>query len=370
MYELEQSEFPKALPLFDGYLQDPMMHAVIEGRFKGRVFLDDAADPRAALVCTASECMYVAGGQGRGGFNQRLRQLIMTEVIPAHRSAGQEFLSLFSSPESYAEELEELFRDQLPLRTPLSTFAFDRDLFQARHGAFQGLEGGNVALKRLGQEELASPGNEYLASEVLSYWGTMERFSEEGTGYCALDGENLVSWCYVQAYGHGSQTLDIWTAPTHRRQGLGTLVAAAVIEASLSDGYAPFWICDKANVASRKLAERLGFTYTGDICLVDIPFEPFSFYRTLAQHFFLPQGEHRQAVEAYERAFSVHQGDAEDYYHAALAWAGTGEGDRALQYLQKAIDHGWKDAERAAGEPAFSALPAGSWQNLLERSDI
>ena len=219
MYELEQSEFPKALPLFDGYLQDPMMHAVIEGRFKGRVFLDDAADPRAALVCTASECMYVAGGQGRGGFNQRLRQLIMTEVIPAHRSAGQEFLSLFSSPESYAEELEELFHDQLPLRTPLSTFAFDRDLFQARHGAFQGLEGGNVALKRLGQEELASPGNEYLASEVLSYWGTMERFSEEGTGYCALDGENLVSWCYVQAYGHGSQTLDIWTAPTHRRQG-------------------------------------------------------------------------------------------------------------------------------------------------------
>ena len=366
MYELEQSEFHKALPLFDGCLQDPMMHAVIEGRSKGRAFLDDAADPRAALVCTGSECVYVAGGQGRGGFNQQLRQLIMTEVIPAHRSVGQEFLSLFSFPESYAEELEELFSDQLPLRTPLSTFSFDRDLFQARHGTFEGPEGSSVALKKLGKEELASPENEYVASEVLAYRGTIERFLRDGAGYCALDGENLVSWCYVQAYGHGSQTLDIWTAPTHRRQGLGTLVAAAVIEASLSDGYAPFWICDKANLASRKLAERLGFAYTGDICLVDIPFEPFSFYRALAQHFFLPQGEYRQAADAYERAFSVQQGDAEDYYHAAVAWAGTGEGDRALQYLQKAIDHGWKDTERAAGEPAFSALPVDSWRGLLD----
>ena len=147
MHELESGDFGRVLPLFDGYLQDPMMHAVIEGRFKGRVFLDDSADPKAALVCTGSECVYVAGGQGRGGFNQALRHLIMTEVIPAHSSVGQEFLSLFSFPESYAEELEELFSDQLPLRTPLSTFSFDRDLFQARYGTLQGREGGKRRLE-------------------------------------------------------------------------------------------------------------------------------------------------------------------------------------------------------------------------------
>ena len=188
----------------------------------------------------------------------------------------------------------------------------------------------------------------------MAYWGTIDTFLEKGTGFCALEGEDLVSWCYVQAYGHGAQTIDIWTAPSHRRQGLGTLVATAVISRSLSEGYAPFWICDKANVASRKLAERLGFRYQGDIDLVDIPFQPYIFYVGLAQHFYLPQGEHRQAAEAFERALSVQKGTAEDYYDAAVAWALAGEKDRALEYLQKAVDGGWHDMERVANEQAFA----------------
>jgi GNAT superfamily N-acetyltransferase len=206
-----------------------------------------------------------------------------------------------------------------------------------------------------------------LAGEIAAYWGTTDSFLDEGTGYCVQDGEKLVSWCYVQAYGHGAQTIDIWTASSYRRRGLGTLVAAAVIDRCLAEGYSPFWICDKANVASRILAERLGFEYRGDIFLVDIPFQPYEFYRGLAGHFFLPQGEYRQAAESYERAFSVQEGEAADYYHAALGWASTGEGDRALEYIKKAIENGWKDIARLDSEKAFAGLHGTkAWENLRE----
>jgi RimJ/RimL family protein N-acetyltransferase len=220
-----------------------------------------------------------------------------------------------------------------------------------------------LELKRIRAEELADPRNAYLAAEIQAYWGTTRRFLRKSCGYCVLDGDNLVSWCYVQAYGHGSQTIDIWTAPSHRCRGLGTLVGAAVIDESLAEGYTPFWICDKANVASRTLAKRLGFHYKGDIDLVDIPFQPYSFYVGLAQHFFLPQGEHRQAAEAYERAFSMRHGEAEDYYQAALAWALAGKQDRAQKYLQKAIGSGWTDMEEIAAEPAFTALRRSTVQD-------
>jgi GNAT superfamily N-acetyltransferase len=343
-----------------------MMHALIEGRSNGRVYVDDPADPTAAFVWTGTECAYVVGGQDNLEFLQALHELAVEEIIPAAKSDGRDYLSLFSFPRSYATKLESLFHDQIPLRTPLCTFSFDEGIFLSRHCAPRRQMAGATALKRIGKEELAKPENSYLAGEIAAYWGTIDSFLEEGTGFCALEGENLVSWCYVQAYGLGSQTIDIWTAPSHRRQGLGTLVAAAVIFKSLSDGYAPFWICDKANVASRRLAERLGFQCTGDIFLVDVPFEPYSFYCGLAEHFFLPQGACRQAAEAYDRAFSVQQGEAQDYYRAAVGWSLAGDRDRALEYLQKAIDTGWKDKERVASEPAFSALRGAMWENLWE----
>lgn len=364
LQELEQGEFHRVLPLFGGYLRDPMMYAVIEGRSQGRVFVDDAAVPGAALICTGSESTYVAAGEGSGRFKQALRQILLEEIIPDAKAAGLDFLSLFSFPESYAAELEDLFSDQVPLRTPLSTFAFNENVFYRRRGSRRLQEDGAPELRRLGREELVKPENAYLAGEITTHWGAIDRFLQEGIGFCVLDSRNLVSWCYVQAYGHGAQTIDIWTAPSYRRQGLATGVAAAVIDACLGDGYTPFWICDQANVASRRLAERLGFAYTGDIPLVDIPFEPFSFYQGLAEHFFMPQGEHRQAAESYERALRVKQGEAHDYYRAAVAWAYTEDVDRALDYLEKAIDRGWTDTEAAAREPAFAALRSARWQSL------
>jgi RimJ/RimL family protein N-acetyltransferase len=370
LHELEKSEFHRVLPLFQGYLQDPMMYAVIEGHVKGRVFADDTANPGAAFVWTGTECAYLAGGEDSSRFKQALHQLVVQEIIPAAQAGGRDFLSLFSFPASYAHKLENLFSAQVPLRTPLSTFSFDEQRFHARHGGCQKQLTGAFTLERIGAEELANPQNAHLSGEIAAYWGMIDSFLNEGIGYCVLDGENLVSWCYVQAYGHGAQTIDIWTASSHRRRGLGTLVAAAVIDSSLAEGYSPFWICDKANLGSRELAEWLGFEYINDIFLVDIPFQPYDFYRGLAEHFFMPQGEYRQAAESYDRAFSVQQGTAKDYYNAALGWASAGEGDRALEYLQRAIENGWNDMGRIESEQAFAALRGmKEWENLKGLGD-
>lgn len=345
LHELERGQFEEVLPLFQGYLQDPMMHAVIEGTLRGRVWVNDTGPRAAALVWTGTECAYLAGGEKNDEFNQALHRLVVETIMPAAQAAGCEYLSLFSFPESYAPQLENLFIAQAPLRTPLSTFDFDQVTFLERYGEPRAQQVAPLRLKRIGAEELKHPKHAYLAEQVAAYWESVERFLDGGCGYCVLEGADLLSWCYVQAYGHGAQTLDIWTAPSHRRQGLGTLVGAAVIGTSLEQGYTPFWICDRENAGSRKLAERLGFVYRSDICLVDIPFAPYRFYLDLAKHFFLPQGAHRQAAEAFDRAFSFGQGEAEDYNRAAEAWALAGELERSQAYRQKSIQtQSYRDA--------------------------
>lgn len=158
LHELERSQFAQVLPLFEGYLQDPMMHAVIEGTLRGRVWVDDPDCPAAALVWTGTECAYLSGGEENGTFGLALRQLVVETIIPAARGAGREFLSLFSFPESYAPKLEWLFNAQAQLRTTLSTFSFDEARFLERHGEPRAQAVAPLRLKRIGAEEFKKTG--------------------------------------------------------------------------------------------------------------------------------------------------------------------------------------------------------------------
>ena len=76
LHELERGEFGIILPLFQGYLQDPMMHAVIEGKLSGRIWVDDATHPTAAFIWTGAECAPRKSKQGgtKNRGQRRLRQ--------------------------------------------------------------------------------------------------------------------------------------------------------------------------------------------------------------------------------------------------------------------------------------------------------
>ena len=53
--------------------------------------------------------------------------------------------------------------------------------------------------------------------------------------------------------------LSVDVAPTARQLGLGALVASAAIRAERAEGREPVWGADENNVASQRLAHRLGF---------------------------------------------------------------------------------------------------------------
>jgi GNAT superfamily N-acetyltransferase len=353
LQKLEPGEYQRVLPIFRGYLEDPLLYAGLEGRRDGRAWVDDLTHPVAAFVWPGTECAYLAGGDADTHFHTALRHVVLAEVIPALESAGRDFLSLFSFPGSYADTLEALFAAQLPLKTALNTFTFDSDTFLERHSDHRALPPG-FRLQAIDASVLAAPEHTPFAEEVAYHWGSVDRFLEDGCGYCVLEGSRMVSWCYAQAFGHASQTLDIWTSSDRRRKGLGTAVAAALIGHCLAAGYDPFWLCDDGNIASRRLALSLGFDYAGNLHLVDIPFQPFDFYRSLAAHFYMPLGRHKQAAECYDRAFSVQEGTATDHYQAALAWARAGDGDRALAHLQHAVDYGWQGSMSCAESEIFA----------------
>src|SRR5207302_11354469 len=73
------------------------------------------------------------------------------------------------------------------------------------------------------------------------------------------------------SFAHAVWRSPVWfdisvdTLPRARQLGLATIVAAALIRAERAHGREPVWGADEGNLASRRLAKRLGFEPVDEI---------------------------------------------------------------------------------------------------------
>lgn len=78
---------------------------------------------------------------------------------------------------------------------------------------------------------------------------------------CYVDGEPA---CFAYAPWHSATLFDVSvdTLPGYRQLGLATIATSAMIRAERGK---PVWGADEANIASLRLAERLGFTAVDEL---------------------------------------------------------------------------------------------------------
>lgn len=95
---------------------------------------------------------------------------------------------------------------------------------------------------------------------LLYFFGSYEKFLENGFGYCIKKGQQTVSVAYTAFPFENDFEIQVSTLddPEFRRKGLATIVSAALIEDGLLREVVPHW--DAANQASVHLALKLGYT--------------------------------------------------------------------------------------------------------------
>lgn len=102
---------------------------------------------------------------------------------------------------------------------------------------------------RLGQEME----NEYF----LENFHSIEDFIARGIGYCVVHQERIVSAATSMARSRTAIDIEVATVPAFQRQGLGTIVGAALVASVLEQGMVPRWLA--ANEPSEQLALKLGY---------------------------------------------------------------------------------------------------------------
>jgi len=99
-----------------------------------------------------------------------------------------------------------------------------------------------------------------VIEEVKSERSSTDDFLQKSFGYCAINGDTITSWC-MSEYNTGNRCeLGIFTIESHRRIGLATLTARAVIRHALTHGINQIgWHCWADNQPSIATALRIGF---------------------------------------------------------------------------------------------------------------
>ncbi len=94
------------------------------------------------------------------------------------------------------------------------------------------------------------------------FWRDADQWSSAGGGYAAIVDGELAALAFC-SYRHDRQLeIGIETVPHHRGKGLAQVAASALIDHCLVRGLEPVWACRYENVASYRLALRLGFVPT------------------------------------------------------------------------------------------------------------
>ena len=252
VYELNPAGYEPGRALFEAAnvtFDRPFWESAFDGGFPGRLIVDDAAQPRSALLVRTYE--YFLAGE------------------PTHS-----IISFLSDAPPEANPLE-LFYGYVPLTQSwleAMLIAFPEVYREARRSFRLGRAGaeearswrsrvpGGIRVEALDQV-LARRAEADIPIGIEPALLPLSRFGSDYFGYVAIDEETnrVLSIAFTGGVSRREVNLDVSTTPAEQRRGLGRLLCQACCDQAISAGMEVTWDCDRVNTASGALAESLGF---------------------------------------------------------------------------------------------------------------
>jgi len=227
-----------------------MCTAVLEGIYPGRVYVDNLAQPRTALLTTYIESeahgtwCFLAGEPINDAFNRSRNTAILSGQIVAKNTP---ILFFTCDPDDWGDQMDAVMTPRRPIWIPRYHFVSQRVGFDWRAALPTGFT--------------VEPINEKLSQLPGMQMMTDARFMDFGFVIVGRTRSQLTvaGWATVDFVAAGAGDLGFFTQPDYRRGGLGTVVASAALEHCFAIGLQQVhWTCDANNPGSILTAEKLG----------------------------------------------------------------------------------------------------------------
>jgi len=324
IHKLELESYDRVRPILAG-LAEIHLHliAILDGTCSGRIYVDDVNQPQTVYVIS-SDAHYLAGVTDDRGFSEALNVALPRDT----------YFVLFCDPGRWGDALDVVLKDTYAIRASRRYYT----LRQLKLANWQARVPDGFSMQRVDAGLLARDlGNrEAVVEGILDGWHSVESFLEKGFGFCLVHEAKIVSWSLSDYVSGDRCEMGINTDWHYRRQGFGTLAAAANAAHATARGFATIgWHCWENNVGSIGVAGNVGFELAAEY--------PVFINHWVAENITdMSQDEFRAFAESYEREFAV-QPPSGGFPHvvAAKAWALSGDRQGCFRHLHKAVDLGW-----------------------------
>jgi RimJ/RimL family protein N-acetyltransferase len=211
--------------------------AVFEGNMPGRIFTDDPNHPTwAVLQETVYGTIYPAGSVTRP---------VLERLIPDLCRDGELLVGLWPDDPRLPDFLS--FQPEYDGRV--------LDFFDRPIG--QGLE---PYLTPIPDGCEIRPVDAALYQRLSDYDPkNAETKLERGLGVCLIRDEEILSETFAAKLTHATLEMGVTTQKPYEGRGYGTLTCAHLVQVCEARGFQTYWNCNTHNVASMKIARKLGY---------------------------------------------------------------------------------------------------------------
>jgi RimJ/RimL family protein N-acetyltransferase len=263
MQKLKPTDYAKVRPLFQGAYLTLIIDGVLAGNSTGKLWVDDANQPRTALLWDNAYILYVAGAVDNKAFNHQLGELFINHIAPTARAHGIDGFKIVYSHPDWENQMEVVLPTMPLTRYPRVVYTWGEGTI----ADWQSQLPPNYAMRPIDQALLADPtlGNlADLIEEIELCWPSRERFLSHGFGLCLVGNGEIVCRCTAEYVSANKCGIGIATAEHYRQRGFATLTASALLEECLRRQITPYWDAWLNNTASVATAERVGLRKVQD----------------------------------------------------------------------------------------------------------
>jgi len=256
--ELSRESYHRAVEVFKPLTRHAAIGSILNGLTDSKVYVDDPEEPRCALTWTRSR-IFLSGELIDEDNRRRVAEAICSKLKLDSLHRGAKFFILYLDPGIHQLDFFKLLDDVKVHPNTRNYYELDARTREWGETPRGGLRPEVIDIHFLSG---SYKNLDQVKEEMRSERSSLEEFLEKSVGVCGVIGDEIVSWC-MSEYNHGSRyEIGIATVEKHRRKGLATVTADALMRRCLEHGFSRVgWHCWQRNEPSNRTALKLGFEF-------------------------------------------------------------------------------------------------------------
>jgi len=260
MEEISEHRIEDYVKYFSGPQPGMVIASVVEGNTEAQLWYTSQPDNN--VVCflwdKGNNVFYLSGRLVLPETIKDLALLINTHVKEKAIKEGLLYFKIKTLSSSLENSITDIFQNIPLYKTNKLFYTFRaKRVKRTPKPKLEGIQYHRIDAELL--EEGRFENNHYVKSEIEWMWPSLERFLENGFGTAAVKDARIICWCTAEYVSQSKCGIGIEVVDEFQNKGIATATAAHFIEHCVNQNIVAHWECDKDNIGSVRVAEKVGF---------------------------------------------------------------------------------------------------------------